>query len=180
MKLKLSLFLIIFNLFLGLSQTKVSGYVFDEYNEPVAFANVLFKGSTEGTITNENGRFYLESDNNWKTLIISFLGYELKEIALDKKVNFDLKIVLIEQASSLDEVVIISGKQSKKESENPAIGILKKIWARKRQNGLRQFKQYQFDKYEKIEFDLNTIDSSLIKSKLFRGIKNTLGPFEIK
>jgi hypothetical protein len=54
----------------------VSGYVYDESNEPVAYANVLFKGSTEGTTTDENGRFYLESDERWDTLIVSFIGYE--------------------------------------------------------------------------------------------------------
>ncbi|WCO02112.1 DUF5686 and carboxypeptidase-like regulatory domain-containing protein [Psychroserpens ponticola] len=171
MNFKLFLFFFFFGILFGFSQTKVSGYVFDEYDQPVAFANVLFKGSTEGTITNEDGRFYLESENTWDIVIISFLGYELKEIALDKKVNYDLRFVLKEEAAALDEVVIVSGKQSKKASENPAIRILKKIWERKRKNGLNQFKQYQYDKYEKVEFDLNTIDSSLIKSKLFRGME---------
>jgi len=149
----------------------VSGYVFDEDDVSVAYANVLFKGSTEGTITNENGRFYLESEHTYDTLIISFIGYETLEIPLTKKVNYDLKFILKEDAGQLDEVFIVTGKQSKKESENPAIGILKKIWERKRQNGLRQFKQYEYDKYEKVEFDINTIDSALIKSKLFRGME---------
>jgi hypothetical protein len=171
MKKKLLILFLFFGISFAFAQTKVSGYVFDENNDPVAFANVLFKGSTEGTITNEDGRFYLESDNTWETLIISFLGYELKEIKLEKKVNYDLKFILKEEAGALDEVVIVTGKQSKKASENPAIKILKKIWERKRKNGLRQFKQYQYDKYEKVEFDLNTIDSALIKSKLFRGME---------
>jgi putative heme iron utilization protein len=48
--------------FNAISQTKVSGHIFDENNDPVAFANVIFKGSSISTITNENGRFYLESD----------------------------------------------------------------------------------------------------------------------
>ena len=153
------------------SQTKVGGYVFDEMNEPVAYANVLFKGTTEGTITNEEGRFYLESDNTQQVLVVSFLGYETIEMPLEKKVNYDLKFILKEEASSLDEVVINVGKQSKKESENPAIGILKKIWAHKRKNGLKQFKQYEYDKYEKVEFDINTVDSSLMKSRLFKGME---------
>lgn len=154
-----------------LAQTKVSGYVFDEQNVPVAYANVFFKGSTEGVITNEQGRFYLESPRNWDVLTVTFIGYQTLDIPLMKRVNYDLKLILIEEASSLDEVVIIAGKQSKKESENPAIAILKKIWANKRKNGVKQFKQYQYDKYEKVEFDLNTIDSALIKSKLFRGME---------
>lgn len=154
-----------------LAQTKVSGYVFDENNYPVAYANVFFKGSTEGVITDEQGKFYLESTNTWDVLTISFLGYETLDVPLMKKVNYDLKLILKEAASSLDEVVIVTGKQSKKESENPAIRILKKIWENKRKNGVKQFKQYQYDKYEKVEFDLNTIDSALIKSKLFRGME---------
>ncbi|MCA0154161.1 DUF5686 and carboxypeptidase-like regulatory domain-containing protein [Winogradskyella vincentii] len=171
MKIKLLSFLLTISSICAYAQTKVSGYVFDEYNEPIAYANILFKGSTEGTTTNENGRFYLESDEKWDTLIVSFIGYELLEIPLTKSVNFNLKFILKEEASSLDEVVIITGKQSKKASENPAVKLLEKIWERKRQNGLNQFNQYEYDQYEKVEFDLNTIDSSLIKSKLFRGME---------
>ncbi|MGC1630861.1 MAG: DUF5686 family protein [Gelidibacter sp.] len=153
------------------AQTKVSGYVYDENNVSVAYANVLFKGSTVGTITNEEGKFYLESTNTYDALIISFIGYETLEIPLTKKVTYEMRLILKEAAGQLDEVYIVTGRQSKKESENPAIAILKKIWERKRQNGLRQFKQYQYDKYEKVEFDINTIDSALIKSKLFRGME---------
>ena len=153
------------------AQTKVSGHVVDEYNQPVAYANVLFKGSSEGTISNENGKFYLESDNNWDTLIVSFLGYETLNVPLLKNVTYELNLTLKESADALDEVLIVTGKQSKKASENPAIRILKKIWEHKRQNGLNQFRQYEYDKYEKIEFDLNTIDSGLIKSKLFKGME---------
>ncbi|MDT0605576.1 DUF5686 family protein [Croceitalea rosinachiae] len=151
------------------SQSKVSGIVQDESGSPVAFANIVFKNSSEGTITNDNGRFYFESDDTYETLIISFIGYDTQEIKLDQKVNYDLEIVMVESAEQLDEVIVYTGKQSKK--NNPAIDILKKIWAKKRVNGVRKFKSYQYDKYEKVEFDLNTIDSALIKSKLFRGLE---------
>ncbi|WP_296314138.1 DUF5686 and carboxypeptidase-like regulatory domain-containing protein [Winogradskyella sp. UBA3174] len=171
MKIKLLVFFLCFGFLTALGQTKVSGYVFDENNEPIAFANILFKGSTEGTISNEDGKFYLESDDKWETLIVSFIGFEMLEIPLTKSVTYNLKFILKEEASSLDEVVIVTGKQSKKASENPAIRILKKIWERKRLNGLSQFKQYEYDQYEKVEFDLNTIDSALIKSKLFKGME---------
>jgi hypothetical protein len=48
---------------------------------------------------------------------------------------------------------------------------LRKIWERKRKNGLSQFDQYQMEKYEKVEFDMNTIDSAFMKSKLFQGME---------
>ena len=161
--------LLFFSITMSFSQTKVSGYVYDNGNEPVAFANVIFKGSTEGTITNEDGKFYLESDEIWEAIQISFIGYETVELPLPKRVNYELKIVINEITEALNEVLIVTGKQSKK--NNPAIDILRKIWERKRSNGLNQFNQYQYDKYEKVEFDLNTIDSSLIKSKLFKGME---------
>ena len=162
-------FLFFFGIGSMLAQTKVSGHIIDSTNEPVSFANVVFKGSSEGTITNENGKFYLESDQNWKTLVVSFVGYETLEITLDKKVNYNLKFTLKDTAAELGTVLIVTGKQSKK--NNPAIDILRKIWAHKRKNGLKQFKQYEYEKYEKVEFDINTIDSALIKSKLFRGME---------
>ncbi|MEM6894534.1 MAG: DUF5686 family protein [Bacteroidota bacterium] len=164
-------FFIFFAFFTSLlcSQTKIDGVVSDESGNPVAFANVLFQDSSEGTITNENGRFYLESDDTYDTVVFSFIGYESKTITLSKRVTYGMKVVLMESTEQLKEVVVYTGKQSKK--NNPAVEILKKIWAKKRQNGVRKFKQYQYDKYEKLEFDLNTIDSALIKSKLFRGLE---------
>ena len=166
-----SFLLFIFLLSLGYSfaQTKVSGRVFDEKNEPVAYANVVFKGSIEGTTTDENGRFYLESKKTWKILIISFLGYETLEYDLTKKVNYNMKFVIKEEANTLNEVIIVTGKQPKK--NNPAIDILRKIWEKRRKNGVKKFSQYQYKKYQKVEFDLNTIDSTLRKSRLFRGME---------
>ena len=164
----LGLFFLLFSVSCVFSQTKVGGIVVDQNEQPVPFANILFKDSSEGTITNDNGRFYLESDNDYTVIVISFVGYTTQEITLDKKVTYDLKIVLPE-GEQLDEVIVYSGKQSKK--NNPAIDLLRKIWARKRVNGLKMFDQYAYDKYEKVEFDLNTIDSAMMKSRLFRGLE---------
>jgi len=163
------LFLLTFLLsFFAWSQTKVSGIVLDDNQDPVAFANVFFKDTTEGTITNEDGRFYLESEQTHAVLVVSFIGYQKAEVDLTKKVTYDMEILLT-QGEQLDEVIVYVGKQSKK--NNPAIDILKKIWARKKFNGLKTYKQYQYDKYEKIQFDLNSIDSAMMESKMFKGME---------
>jgi len=81
---------------LGHAQTKVSGIVTDAFGNPVAFANVLFQDSMEGTITNDNGRFYLESENDYTTLAVSFVGYDTKVISLNTKVTYTMKIALEE------------------------------------------------------------------------------------
>jgi hypothetical protein len=150
------------------AQTKVSGVVVDKSNRPVPFANIAFQNSSEGVVSNEDGVFYLESPKTYKTIVVTSVGFSDKEIILDKAVTYKITIQLNE-ITSLNEVVIYSGKTSKK--NNPALDILRKIWERRRKNGLHLFKQYQMEKYEKIEFDLNTIDTAYMKKKLFKGME---------
>lgn len=154
---------------MGYSQVKVSGTVVDTNNQPVPYANVYFPNTTIGTITDEEGGFYIEDQISHKQLTISFLGYETNTISLKAGANYKTVITLNEVTSSLGEVVIVTGKQPKK--NNPAIDILRKIWANKRKNGVKLFDQYQYEKYEKLEFDINNIDSTLIKSKMFKGME---------
>lgn len=151
-----------------LSQTKVSGIIVDKKNEPIPFANVIFQGSSEGIVSNEDGRFYLESPKDYTTIEVSFMGYVTREVTLTKKVSYEMKIVLNEE-EVLKEVVVYTGKTSKK--NNPALDILRKIWERRRKNGLKMFNQYEYEKYEKVEFDMNTIDSAFMKSKVFKGME---------
>jgi len=150
------------------AQTKVSGIVIDDANLPVPYANVLFKGTNQAVVTNEDGKFYIESPNTYKTLVVSFMGYKTKEVELTKSVNYDFKITLVPD-NVLNEVKIYTGKTSKK--DNPALDILRKIWERRRKNGLNMFDQYQMEKYEKVEFDMNTIDSAFMKRKLWKGME---------
>ena len=161
--------LFFFVISVSFAQTKVSGVVKDTDGVTVAFANVVFKNSNEGTITNEDGRFYIESDLSYDTVVVSFVGYETKEVALLERSTYKMEIVLEEESAALNEVVLFSGKTSKK--DNPAITILRKIWKNRRDNGVKKFKQYAYDKYEKLEFDLNSIDSALIKSRVFKGME---------
>jgi hypothetical protein len=150
------------------AQTKVGGVVVDKKNQPISYANIVFKGSNEGTVSDENGKFYLESDKTYKEISVAFVGYTTKDVELEKAVNYNMKIILNEE-EVLQEVVIYNGKTSKK--NNPALDILRKIWERKRKNGLKMFSQYQYEKYEKVEFDLNTIDSAFMKQKIFKGME---------
>ena len=167
MKKKLVLFTLFFAA-IALGQTKVGGKVVDKKGESIPFASVFFKDSREGVITDENGIFYFESEQNYTALVVLFEGYEKREIPLKPGLNQNLKITLKEN-EQLKEIVIHTGKTSKK--DNPALDILRKIWERRRKNGLKMFKQYQYEKYEKVEFDLNTIDSAFMKSKVFKGME---------
>ncbi len=151
-----------------LAQTKVSGVVLDKSNQPIPFANVVFKKSNIGVVANEDGHFYIESPQKHTVLVVSASGFSEREMYLNESVVYNFKVQLNE-IETLKEVVIFTGKTSKK--NNPALDILRKIWERKRKNGLYQFNQYQMEKYEKVEFDMNTIDSAFMKNKIFKGME---------
>ena len=81
----------------------VRGTVLDEMGEPVPGANVVIKGTSNGTITNLDGAFSLSAKDN-DVLVISFIGYKNVEVSLAGK--RDLRITLEPEAEQLNEVVV--------------------------------------------------------------------------
>lgn len=169
MKIKLILLFTILLSTSFLAQTKIKGIVVDTNKEPIPYCNIQFKRSTEGTTSDDNGAFYLESDKTWQYIKLSFIGYKTLEYKLEKNIQFNLILTLEEEQEALSEITIVTGKQPKK--NNPAIDILRKIWAQKRKNGLKHFNQYQYKKYQKVEFDLNTIDDKLKEKRIFKNLE---------
>lgn len=104
---KLKLLLMAF--FVGLSftswaQSNVSGGVTDEQNMPIPGVNVLVKGTSTGAATDFDGNYSIKASNG-DVLVFSYIGYETLEVAYTGQSPFNVK--LIEDASELDEVVII-------------------------------------------------------------------------
>lgn len=99
----------------------VKGVVVDTTGEPVIGANVMVKGTTNGTITDIDGKFTL---NNAKgTLVISFIGFKTQEIAV-KGSETNLQIVLKDDAELLDEVVVVGYGTQKKETLTGAVAMI--------------------------------------------------------
>ena len=92
---------------------RVTGTVVDESGEPVIGANVLVKGVAKvGVVTDIDGKFTLALPSGATTIVISFIGYEEKEVKV--KDGKPLQVVLSENAELLDEVQVIAyGTQSK-------------------------------------------------------------------
>lgn len=92
-------------------QKKVSGVVVDERGQPVTGANVIEKGTTNGTITDINGGFSLEV-SPYAILQISFIGYNSQNIPIGDGKN--LRVVLTEDSRKIDEVVVVGYGSQKK------------------------------------------------------------------
>lgn len=87
-------------------QTKLTGTVIDETNQPLPSASVVVKGTTNGTSTDFDGKFTLSSDKNSGVVIISFVGYKNKEVAFSSSKTDLGTIQLEEDGAVLDEIVI--------------------------------------------------------------------------
>lgn len=90
----------------------VSGLIKDVAGEPMIGVNVLVKGTTNGTITDFDGKFSLVNVDEKGTLVISYIGYKTQEVAVAGKSSFS--IVLQEDTETLDEVVVVGYGQMKK------------------------------------------------------------------
>ena len=109
-------FLIVF-LFISTihAQTKtVSGTITEVNNVPVPGVNILVKGTSNGTTSDFDGNFTIDNVNSTDILVISYLGFKSQEIVVGDQLT--INIILEEDASQLDEVVVIGyGTSSKKE-----------------------------------------------------------------
>lgn len=97
-------------------EKKIVGVVKDKAGVPLPGVTVLIKGSTVGTATDAQGKFSLAVANLDKvTLLFSFVGMKTKEVAVDS--DKSLQVVLEEDATEMDEVVVNAGYfQKTKES----------------------------------------------------------------
>ena len=87
------------------SGRRITGVVADEKGEPIIGANVIEKGTTNGTVTDIDGNFSLQIPSN-TTLQVSYIGYLPQEIQVGNQTN--LRITLREDTKALDEVVVIA------------------------------------------------------------------------
>jgi len=90
---------------------RITGKVLDEYGYPVIGANVVEKGTTNGTVTDMDGDFNL-SVNPGSVLLISYIGYLTQEVKITNSSTYTIQ--LVEDSQSLDEVVVVGYGVQKK------------------------------------------------------------------
>lgn len=90
-----------------LGQTKITGTVVDETNQPLPGASVLVKGTTNGTSTDFDGKFTLEAKADSGAIVVSFIGYSSYEVVFSASKN-RLTVQLAPDADSLDEIIVMS------------------------------------------------------------------------
>ena len=95
-----------------LADVAVSGRVIDEAGEPMIGVNVLLQGTGSGTLTNIDGEFMLEVPSESSKIVLSYMGYQTKEVVAGKG---QLGTIMLEEmAQNIDEVVVVGYGVQKK------------------------------------------------------------------
>lgn len=145
------------------SQTVITGRVYDHVTgEAIPFAVVHLKGTSIGTNTDFDGNYRIETKVKADTLEIAYTGYIPKKFAVKNGTTQTINAGL--EVFTFDEVIVKPG-------ENPAHKIIRKVIAHKEQNNKRRLSAYEYEVYNKIEFDLNNIPKNLKDKKMMRPIK---------
>lgn len=105
------------------AQTKtITGMVIDEHGAPVVGASVWIKETSIGTATDIKGAFKLSFEGNHYALVVSFIGYDNQEVAINGRDKIEVKLTTSSQA--LDEVVVVGYGTQKKASVIGAISTI--------------------------------------------------------
>lgn len=107
-----SIGLILFSVSFVLAQVLVKGTVKDNLGEGVPGASVQVKGTSQGTITDLDGKFAFNVPNKNSILVISFIGYVTVEMKVDTQKP--MVITLKEDTKTLDEVVVVGYQEIRK------------------------------------------------------------------
>ena len=159
------LFLVLFLInFLVFSQkTKVSGTIRDSITgEPLPFVNVFFNGTKVGVTTDIQGNVTIETFYATDYIVISFVGYDQLKIPIKKDQSQHLELFLNESFISLEEITIISS------DINPAHAIINNVLRNKKINNREKLDAYQYEVYNKIQFDINNLTEDFKSTKAFK------------
>lgn len=105
------------------SQQKVTGTVIDEAGGGIPGVSVSVKGTTQGTITNGEGNYSLDVNGANRTLVFSSIGYITQEVAVSNQSV--INITIVEDAQSLDEVIVTGYSITNKKESTAAASIVK-------------------------------------------------------
>lgn len=137
-------------------QELLKGRVTDENGSGLPFVNITINGGRQGLSSDLDGYFEIPSAERLQSLHFSYIGFESKVIEGQDLRKNPLQVVLIEKATSLEEVTVLPG-------ENPAHRMIENAVRNKKLNDPNKLESFSYFSYSKfmITFDLDSIDPKI-------------------
>ncbi|MBF1073354.1 MAG: carboxypeptidase-like regulatory domain-containing protein [Prevotellaceae bacterium] len=148
-------------------QDKITGIIVDaDDNYGIPYASVSYKGHHVAVSCDGEGRFTIDLHKGW-VLTFSAIGYESQVVAVDENKS-DLKISLKSETKKLQEVVIQSRRGRYTRKNNPAVELMRRVIAAKKQTHLENHDFYSYNRYQKITFGMNDLHSDDLEKGIFK------------
>ena len=146
---------------------QITGRVTDaNTGQPVGFANVFYDGLPVGTNTDAQGRFTLPRHDG-KTLIVTFWGYERQTYKIGPSLT-TLDVKLKEMTVQLKESVVRAKKKKYSRKNNPAVELMKKVIAAKKQTDIHRHPYFSYNLYKKLTFSFNDVNERSLQEGIFK------------
>ena len=145
---------------------QLKGVVIDSHTgETVVSPTVSYKDQKITVVGNLDGRFSIERHDGWQ-ITISAVGYKPLTVKIKSDTPDEQVYKLKSDTRKLDEVVVKSKKKRKySRKNNPAVELMKRVIAAKKQTHLENYDYYQYNKYQKITLAVNDISPDDIENE---------------
>ena len=145
-------------------KTIVSGTVTDAVTkEPLPFSPVMFVNTKSGDQTDLDGRYKIDTYYSSDSLRIMVVGYVTQTVKVKQGVTSVIDFAMLPSTNETIEVIIRPD-----DGPNPAIALMKKVLRNKKINNREKLDAYEYEAYNKVEFDLNNISEKFQKRKIFK------------
>jgi len=151
------------------TRTIVKGTVTDaNTGEPVPYVSILLKGTTVGTLTDNSGKYIIETTVKASEIAFSFLGYERETRSIiagsEQIINISLRLSSI----NLTEVTVKPQRNQYRNKGNPAVELIEKVISHKSSNRRESFDFLEYEKYDKVELALSNVSENFENSSIFK------------
>ena len=150
------------------AQQMITGQIFDaKTGEPIPFASAQYLGHGVGVASDIDGNFQIARHNGWQ-LTFTSVGYVSQTVNVNSGIKSNIKISLKTDNKMLKEVTIKTKRQRYSRKNNPAVEMMKKVIAAKKQTDLSNRDFYQYNKYQKITLALNDFRPEVLDSPKYK------------
>lgn len=154
---------------ISVSAQNIQGVVTDSLtNETIPYLSVFYEGKGVGSITDNDGNYKVETRKGWNKLTFSAVGYVTKVVNIIPGVTKNLNVRMRPDDIMLDEVVVKPKREKYSRKNNPAVELMKKVIAHKKNNKLSENDYYQYNKYQKITMSLNDVTPEMLEKGMYK------------
>ena len=152
----------------ALAQHTISGQIVDaKTGEPIPFASAQYLGHGVGVASDLDGNFTIARHNGWQ-LTFTSVGYVSHTVQINSGIKNVIKIALKTDNKMLKEVTIKTKRGRYSRKNNPAVEMMRKVIAAKKQTDLDNRDYYQYNKYQKITLALNDFKPEVLDSPKYK------------